>query len=282
MTTLYAGYEKLSFSLDQGVATVTIYNPPVNLLDRELSRELRRALDQLEQDEAVRVIVLRSGIVGWFMAHYDVKLIIDWPPNIELRTEPSVTQRSFERLRSMPKATIAVLEGRAGGGGSELALSCDMRFASPEAILNQPEVAFGLLPGAGGSQRLPRLVGRSRALEVILGCDDIDAATAERWGWVNRVLPASQLSAFVTRLAARIASFPASAVAAAKAAVLLAEGDLIADLVREVNASVPLVNDPDTWATLRRFLELGGQTAAGERRLAELAARAARPAPPAF
>src|SRR5690606_38585308 len=122
-----------------------------------------------------------------------------------------------------------VLEGRTGGGGSELALSCDMRFASPQAILNQPEVALGLLPAGSGSQRLPRLIGRSRALEVILGCDDIDARTAESWGWINRVLPDDQLWPFVTRLAQRMASFPADALAAAKAAVLLDEGNMDAD-----------------------------------------------------
>lgn len=123
-----------------------------------------------------------------------------------------------------------------------------MRFASPHTILNQPEVALGLLPGGSGTQRLPRLVGRSRALEAILGCDDIDADTAERWGWVNRVLPEDRLAPFVTTLAARIASFPqyavAVAVAAAKAAVLLAEGDLLTGLIKEANVSNMLASRP--------------------------------------
>ena len=104
------------------------------------------------------------------------------------------------RCGTMPKATIAVIEGRVGGGGSELALSCDMRFAGPTAVFNQPEVALGIIPGGSGTVRLPRLIGRSRALEAILGCDDIDAATAERWGWVNRVLPTDELATFVDRL----------------------------------------------------------------------------------
>ncbi|MDO8706075.1 MAG: enoyl-CoA hydratase/isomerase family protein [Sulfuricaulis sp.] len=277
MDTNYDAYEKLRFSFEEGVATVTIYNPPVNLIDRALFRDLRRAVDQLERDDQVRVIVLRSGVPGWFVAHYDVNLIIGLAPITEKRTEPWLLQRMSERLRTMSKATIAVLEGRAGGGGSELALSCDMRFASPQTILNQPEVALGLLPGGSGSQRLPRLVGRSRALEAILGCDDIDALTAERWGWVNRVLPEDQLSPFVTRLAARIASFPPHAVAAAKAVVLLAEGDLVTDLVQEANASDTLASHPDTQAALQRFLTLGGQTVEGERRLGELAAQAAKP-----
>jgi enoyl-CoA hydratase/carnithine racemase len=275
MATQYEGYEKLHFSLECGVAIVTIHNPPIKLIDRGLFRELRRAIEQLEQDNRVRVIVLRSGIAGWFIAHYDVNLILGLAPVVQKRTEPWLLQRLTERLRTMPKATIAVLEGRAGGGGIELASSCDMRFASPYAILNQPEVALGLLPGGSGSQRLPRLVGRSRALEIILGCDDVDAATAERWGWVNRVLPDGELSAFITRLATRIASFPPYAVAAAKAAVLLAEGDVASDLVTEANLSDSLASRPETQAALQRFLALGGQTMEGERRLDELAASAA-------
>ena len=138
-----------------------------------------------------------------------------------------------EQLRKMPKATIAVIEGRVGGGGSELALSCDMRFAGPTAVFNQPEVALGIIPGGSGTVRLPRLIGRSRALEVILGCDDIDAATAERWGWVNRVLPTDELATFVDRLAARIASFPPHAVAAAKASVVRAEAGVVEQLLAE-------------------------------------------------
>lgn len=272
MTATYADYEKLQISLDQGVATVCFHNPPINLLDRALAHELRRALDQLEQDDAVRVIVFRSRVDGWFMAHYDINLVLDAPAFHGKRVKPWGMQLMIERLRSMPKATIAVIEARAGGGGSELALACDMRFASPQAIFNQPEVALGLLPAGGGSQRLPRLIGRSRALEVILGCDDIDAGTAERWGYVNRVLPESQLSDFVARLATRIASFPAYAVAAAKAAVLLAEGSMTTPLTQEIEASDPLANHPETKAALRRFLELGAQTPGAERRLAELLA----------
>lgn len=266
----YAGYEKLSISIEQGVAMATLHNPPLNLVDRALFRDLRRAVEQLEADDAVRVIVLRSDVPGWFIAHYDINLIQAAPPPAEPRTEPWLLQRMTERLRTMPKATIAVLEGRTGGGGAELALSCDMRFASPEAILNQPEVALGLLPAGSGSQRLPRLIGRSRALEVVLGCDDIDAYTAEAWGMVNRVLSDEQLWPFVTRLARRIAASPPKALAAAKAAVLLDEGNLDADLVKEVNAIDGLMGQPETHAALARFLAIGGQSVDGERRLGEL------------
>ena len=164
-----------------------------------------------------------------------------------------------------------VVAGRVGGGGSELALACDMRFATPEAVFIQPEVAIGIMPGAGGTVRLPRLVGRSRALEVVLGCDDIDAATAERWGWVNRVLPVDEIDAFVDRLAGRIASFPPHAVAAAKANVVRSEIDVEADLLVRDGRVQRNARHDETHDRMQRFLDAGGQTPEGERRLGELA-----------
>ena len=113
--------------------------------------------------------------------------------------------RHFARCPSRRSPSSPV--GSAGVAASSRS-ACDMRFATPDAVFSQPEVALGIIPGAGGTVRLPWLIGRSRALEVVLGCDDIDAATAERWGWVNRVLPADDIDAFVDRLAGRIASFP--------------------------------------------------------------------------
>jgi enoyl-CoA hydratase/carnithine racemase len=123
----------------------------------------------------------------------------------------------WHKLSELPVVTIAKLRGRARGAGSELALACDMRFAAREnAILGQIEVGAGTLPGAGGVQHLARLLGRGRAMEAILGADDFDAQTAERYGWINRALPDADLDAFVARLARRIASFPADAVRTAK------------------------------------------------------------------
>jgi enoyl-CoA hydratase/carnithine racemase len=167
--------------------------------------------------------------------------------------------------------SIAIIEGRVGGGGSELALACDMRFATPDAIFNQPEVAVGIIPGAGGTVRLPRLIGRSRALEVVLGCDDIDAATAERWGWVNRVLPSAEIDAFVDRLAGRIAGFVPEAVAAAKASVVRAEVGVEPDLLAETLAFNATLASDETQHRMQRFLDAGGQTPDAERRLGALA-----------
>lgn len=273
----YSGYQTLRVALAQGVARVTLDNGAINLLDKPMFKELLRLVDQLAADDAVRVVVLASANPDFFIAHFDVGLILRFPADAPVAgAEPaplSPFHRMCEALRTMPKTTIAVIEGRAGGGGSEIALSCDMRFALRDrAVFNQPEVALGILPGGSGTVRLSRLLGRSRALEVVLGCDDVSAELAEAWGWVNRALPADELWPHVDRLAARIASFPAHAVAAAKASVLRAEKDVVADLQAEAAAFQGTLGDAGTRAAMQRFLASGGQTPAGELRLGALAA----------
>lgn len=257
---------------ERGVATLTVDHPPINLVTIEVFVELLAAIEQLGNDESVRAVVIRSANAEWFLAHFDVEAIKQFPREQPEPTEIGPYDVMCETLRTMPKPTIAVVAGRIGGGGSELALACDMRFATPDAIFCQPEVAFGIIPGAGGTVRLPRLVGRSRALEVVLGCDDIDAATAERWGWVNRVLPPDEIDAFVDRLAGRIASFPAHAVAAAKASVVRSETGVEADLLAESIAFNATLASDETHDRMQRFLDAGGQTPDGERRLGQLAA----------
>ena len=263
-------------SVAGGVATVTIDAPPINLMTVEMFKQLSRAIEALSTDDAVQVVVLRSANPEWFIAHFDVEAILTFPTDVPaVAGTETATLNNFHRmcemLRTMPKATIAVVEGRIGGGGSEVALSCDMRFATPDAIFNQPEVAIGLIPGGSGTVRLPRLIGRSRALEVILGCDDIDAATAERWGWVNRVLPADQIDGFVGKMASRIARFPRAAVIAAKKSVLLAEAQVTEDLLVEGDLFNALLSDPQGRVAMAKFLTSGGQTPEGERRLGKLA-----------
>ncbi len=283
----YSGYTTLRVALHAGVARITLDNGPINLLDKPMFKELLRLVPQLAADDAVRVVVLASANPDFFIAHFDVGLILKFPADAPAATStttpaPDAPLSPFhqlcEALRTMPKATIAGVEGRAGGGGSEIALSCDMRFAQRgRAVFNQPEVALGILPGGSGTVRLSRLVGRSRALEVVLGCDDIPAETAEAWGWVNRALPAEALWPHVDRLAARIASFPPHAVAAAKASVLQAEHHVPADLRGEAAAFQGTLAHADTRAAMERFLATGGQTHAGESRLGELAAELHRP-----
>jgi enoyl-CoA hydratase/carnithine racemase len=177
-----------------------------------------------------------------------------------------------ERLRTMPKATIAEIGGRVGGGGSELASSCDMRFgALGRTVVNQMEVPLGILPGGTGTQRLPRLLGRGRAMEVILGAIDLDAETAERWGYLNRALPPEELRPYVDALARRIAGFPAGAIARAKRAVANAEDlPLREGLIEEAFLFQETIRDPEAQAAMRRVLELGGQTREPELRMGQL------------
>lgn len=270
----------VAVSVDEhGVAVVTIDNPPINLMTVGVFIELATAAAELEADDDVRAVVLRSANPEWFIAHFDVEAILGFPPDQPEATELNSFHQMCESFRTMGKPTIAQIEGRVGGGGSELALSCDMRFATPDAILGQPEVALGILPGGSGTVRLPRLIGRGRALEVILGCDDIDAQTAAEWGWINRVIAADEIDAFVDRLARRIASFPPHAVAAAKASVVRAERGVHDDLLAEGNAFNGTLADDETQRLMRTFLERGGQTPVGERRLGALAGELAETDP---
>lgn len=269
----YEGLQTLRVEVDGGVGTVWIQNPPINLFDLPMYVEMQQVAAALEADDDVRVVVLRSAVPGWFIAHFDVAFILQIPTGLPEPTVLNDFHAMCERMRTMPKATIAVIEGRAGGGGSELALSCDMRFAARgQAILNQPEVALGILPGGSGTQRLARLAGRSRALEIVLGCDDVDADHAERYGWVNRALDPDDVWPYVDRLATRIASFPPHAVAAAKAMVLRAEKEVVPDLLAEGGAFNRTLGAPGTREAMERFLAAGGQTPEVESRLGEAAA----------
>ena len=206
----------IHLDIDEGVAVATIDAPPMNVMTIPLYLELAQLAAEVEANDVVKVLVLRSADPDFFIAHFDVEAILQFPTDGEPRREvtPNPFHQMCERMRTMPKATIAEINGRVGGGGSELASSCDMRFgAIGRTIVNQMEVPLGIIPGGTGTQRLPRLVGRGRAMEIILGGVDIDAVTAERWGYLNRALPPDELRPFVDSLAHRIARFPATAIA---------------------------------------------------------------------
>ena len=268
----YEGYECLRIRRERGVVFVTIDHPPINLFDLTLMRDLSRIGEQLETDDAVRVAVFRSANPEFFIAHADVRLIQRLPTTVPPKPATlGLFHAMVDRFRTMPKATIAEIAGRARGGGSEFVLSLDMRFAAlGRAILAQPEVALGIIPGGSGTQRLPRLMGRGRALEIILGCDDIPADLAERYGYVNRALPPAELTPFVERLAYRIASFPAEAIAFAKASVAAAELPTVEGLLEEAHLFNQSVATGPARQRMERFLELGGQTRAAELELGDL------------
>jgi enoyl-CoA hydratase/carnithine racemase len=266
-------HELVRVSVDGGVALAVLDNPPINLMTVALYRELAAFAAEVEADDEVRAVVLRSADPDFFIAHYDVEAILRFPADAPPERDDELNQfhAMTERFRTMPKVTICEIAGRVGGGGGELAASCDLRFgALGRAVLCQMEVPLGILPGGSGTQRLPRLVGRNRALEIVLGGDDVDAETLERWGWLNRALPAEDLTGFVDRLAARIASFPPVAVREAKAAVLAAEPDPVPGLLEEAYRFQVTLRDPEAGRRMRRFLERGGQTRDGELRVGEL------------
>jgi len=272
-------HEGLRVEIDERVAFVTLDHPPVNLFDAVLTGSLGNLAGELADDVGVGAVVVRSADPEFFIAHADLGLIQALPRDRTDRPERLEFIHVFmERWRTLPQVTIAQLEGRARGGGSEFALSLDLRFgAIGRAILGQPEVAVGILPGGSGTQRLPRLMGRSRALEVVLGCDDFDAELAERYGWINRALPPAEIGPFVDRLARRIAAFPPQAVRLAKRAVDAAGGPLEDGLLEESHCFNLTLTDPALDARMEGALAAGAQTRAGELDLPGLIEASLRP-----
>ncbi|MGY4313586.1 enoyl-CoA hydratase/isomerase family protein [Bradyrhizobium sp. JR3.5] len=197
---------------------VTFDNPPLNVMGPQFVREFREIMAAIEADDAVRVVVFDSAVEGFFLNHSDftadLKELTEMPQGpTGLEAWPDI----LVRITRMPVVSIALIRGRATGNGSELALACDMTFASREkALLSQWEVGVGLVAGGGPMARLPRLIGRQRALEVLLSSDDIGGELAEAYGYVNRALPDAELDAFVDALAMRIASFDKWAIANTK------------------------------------------------------------------
>jgi enoyl-CoA hydratase/carnithine racemase len=255
---------------------VTIDHGAINLLDVALLVSLLRLTEALEAADDVTVVVVRSANPDFFIAHFDVAAILELPRDggAEARDELGPFHVMVERWRTMPCATIASVAGAVRGGGCEVVSSFDMRFAAlGRAVFGQPEVALGILPGGSGTQRLPHLVGRGRALELVLGSGDVDARTAEAWGLVNRALDPDELDAHVDDLADRIAASPPVAVREAKAAVLAATPDPTPGLLDEARRFDRTLADPESHRRMRRFLELGGQTPTGERDLASILRR---------
>src|ERR1700678_4431880 len=262
----YSDYKCFRFRFDSGVAFVSIDHAPINLLDEVLSQEFDKLGRKLEADESVRVVVVQSVLPDFFIAHSGLGRVGAASKEVSQTRSFRLTQTIGERFRNMPKATIAKVEGRARCGGSEIALAMDMCFAAVgKAIFGQPEVAIGLVPGGGSTQRLPRLMGRGRALEVLLGCNDFSAELAERYGYINRALPADELHPFGEALAHRIASFPAHTIAHVKAAVDRgAFGSLAEGLLVEAHESDLSVASDVSQARVAEALQVGAETYEGE------------------
>jgi enoyl-CoA hydratase/carnithine racemase len=230
---------------------VTFDFPPLNIFGPANIPQFEEVVSELEADNAVKVVVFDSAVEGFFLTHYDFLA----KPEDSAKYRPGKTGLQplpdmLVRISRAPVVSIALIRGRATGVGSELALASDMRFASREkAVLSQWEVGAGLVPGGGPMARLPRLIGRGRALEVLLAADDIDGELAEMYGYVNRSLPDAQLDDFVEKLATRIASFDKQAIADTKRLVDVASLPPDSEIVPE-------------WGA---FLKSYGRTAAQER-----------------
>jgi enoyl-CoA hydratase/carnithine racemase len=218
-----ADYASIRTRLEDGVLFATLDAGPLNLLGVDLVRDLVSLVDTLHTDPAdVRVVVLDSASPDYFSAHVDLTAVPQYTAEAAKAGGPGDASLGMflHKLARVPVITIAKVRGRARGGGNELALACDMIFASREnAVFGQFEAGTGALPGAGGVQHLTRRLGRTRAIEAIVSADDFDADLAERYGWINRALPDAELDGFVERLATRIAGFPPEGVKAAKRAV---------------------------------------------------------------
>jgi enoyl-CoA hydratase/carnithine racemase len=270
----YENYTLIRVEVRGKVAYATINNPPINLITPPLLQEFTRLSTELEADEDLLVVVLRSANPDFFIAHFDVGAILEFPIDKPARHEDYANafyHDMCERFRLMNKVTIAQIEGRVGGGGSELAMSFDMRFGvRGKTCVNQMEVPLGILPGGTGTQRMPRLIGRNRAMEIIMGGIDMDADTAERWGYLNRAFEPGQIGPYVEWLAHRIASFPVEAVRLTKQAINSADKPLAEGFRDESYLFQQLCRTESGRRNMRRFLEIGGQTREGELKIQEL------------
>ena len=238
---------------------VTINHPPLNIFGPDTIPQLNGVITALETDEQIKVVVFDSAIEGFFLTHYDFLAKIEdttsLPPGpTGLQPLPDM----LVRLSRAPVASIALIRGRATGVGSELALACDMRFASREkAILSHFELGAGIVPGGGPMARLPRLIGRGRALEVFLGADDFPGDLAERYGYVNRSLPDAELDGFVDALATRIASFDKRTISETKRFVDVASLPPDYEIAPEWDVCLASIMRPAAQKRINKLLEQG-------------------------
>jgi enoyl-CoA hydratase/carnithine racemase len=247
--------DRSQFSTDRtypGRWTITFSNPPINMFLPTTIVELEELLTDLDADPSVKVVVFQSANPDFFIAHLDVAKAAAQPGVLDL-------WRDFVlRLSSTPVVSIAKIRGRTRGIGNEFVLACDMRFASRQgAQFGNPEVGVGLIPGGGALEWLPRLVGRSRALEIVLSADDFDADVAERYGWVNRALDDDDLDSFVDTLVRRLASFDREVLAAAKAQINRFGTPTATELQSSNDRIFPMLTGPSAQARRSKLRGIG-------------------------
>jgi enoyl-CoA hydratase/carnithine racemase len=264
-------FETLKVRDEGAVLFAEISAPPMNLEGPELVRDLVSLIQQAEVDDTVQVLVFKSADPDYFISHVDVTRIKEnRAAAAKLNGDESIGQL-YRHLSASRLVSIAQIEGRVRGVGSEFILACDMRFAAREsAIFGQFEPAFGVIPGAGGAQHLARLMGRGRALEVMLSAEDYDADLAERYGWINRALPAAEIDDFVSSLAHRIAKFPAAGHAVVKERVNSITLPSVADIRRDSDLFLEGTRTNEFQELTKAAMKRGFQTRDGEMDLARL------------
>jgi enoyl-CoA hydratase/carnithine racemase len=264
-------YEKLHVRREGSVVFTEIAAPPMNLQGPELVRDLVALIQRAEADDVVKVLVFTSADPDYFISHVDVTRIEENRAEAAKLVPEASMALLLRHLSASHLVTIAQIEGRVRGVGSEFVLACDMRFAAREsAIFGQFEPAFGVIPGAGGAQHLARLMGRGRALEVMLSADDYDADLAERYGWINRALPADELGGFVSSLAHRVAGFPAAGQVVVKERVNEIALAPVEDFRRDSELFLEGVRTPEFQGLIQTAMKRGFQTRDAEMDLARL------------
>jgi len=271
-------FPSIRLEVQNGIATATIDHGPMNIIDVDLHRQLVQLAEQLAQETAIRVLVLQSADPDYFLAHADFNFAVHPETFVQLAgaDHPDTTINPMERMtlafRNLPQVTIAKINGIARGGGVELAMAMDMRFGSLEKTwLAQPETLLGVMPGGGATQYLPRLVGRARALEIILGGALFDGYTAQQYGWINRALHEAQLDDFVDNLARRIARLLPGIIPSVKAAMDNGLPDELHRALAQENAQLPnIFPSRGSLDIVKKVLNLGGQTREGAKQLEQL------------
>ncbi len=264
-------FQTLNVRREAAVLFVEISAPPMNLEGPELVGDLVSLIQQSEVDDTVQVLVFKSADPDYFISHVDVTRIKEnRDAAARLNGDPSIGQL-YRHLSASRLVSIAQIEGRVRGVGSEFILACDMRFAAREsAIFGQFEPSFGVIPGAGGAQHLTRLMGRGRALEVMLSAQDYDADLAAAYGWINRALPAAELNDFVRSLALRIAGFPAMGHAVVKERVNAIALPTVEDIRRDSDLFLEGARTDEFQELTQAAMKGGFQTRNGEMDLARL------------
>jgi len=256
-------------TVDGHVADVSIDHPPSNIFDDQFTVALRDLLDRCEADPDVRVLLFHSADPDFFVMHGDARatLAMQVAPGTEVAApDPYAAQAALlERVHRSRLVSIAAIDGAARGGGAELVSALDLRIGGPRTVFGFLEVAMGLLPGWGGPARLPHLLGRSRALDVILTCRDVGAEEALAMGWLDRLVPSERVLVEAGRVARRIGAMPGESIAAVKAVVDTSLGGLADALVAESTMMTRLLAAGGYRRRIERFLAAGGQARDAER-----------------